>query len=48
MIYITIYYHKTDTHQNKDVPAGQWIPAVAGMTSFLLGRSSLLLEMYTL
>ena len=35
MIYITMYYHKTDMHQNKDVPAGQWIPAVAGMTSFL-------------
>ena len=36
MIYITMYYHKTDMHQNKDVPAGQWIPAVAGMTSFFI------------
>ena len=34
MICITRFYYKTGTHQNKAVPAGQWIPAVAGMTMF--------------
>ena len=32
MICIMRSYHKTDIHQNKAVPAGQWIPAFAGMT----------------